>query len=180
MGYLPDKGYEVTTNGGQIVTDYTVADIQHLKYAVRQKPGPRNSLGLVKFLFPNEYNVYMHSTPELPLFNLTRRDKSHGCVRLEHADQMAQWVLSKQGDWDADRISRAMNGTDDNKTINLKQTLPVVITYMTANADEDGSMHFFDDIYGYDKDLNNALAKGMPYEQASVKINPKAEPGDTY
>ena len=64
-------------------------DIEHLRYAVREKPGPKNSLGLVKFMFPNEYDVYMHSTPEPNLFNLTRRDRSHGCVRLQHADQMA-------------------------------------------------------------------------------------------
>jgi len=72
-----------------------------------------------------------------------------------------------------------MNGTNDNRTYNLKTPLPVVITYMTANADEDGSVHFFDDIYGYDKELEAALAKGMPYEQAPVKINPKLTPGET-
>jgi murein L,D-transpeptidase YcbB/YkuD len=179
LGYLASHDYEVTTGSGTVVTNYTVADFEHLRYAIRQKPGPKNSLGLVKFLFPNEYDVYMHSTPELNLFNLTRRDRSHGCVRLEHADQMATWVLSDQGDWDADKVSDAMNTGDDNKTINLKNTLPVVLTYMTANVDEDGSVHFFNDIYGYDKELEAALTKGIPYEQATVKINPKLTPGET-
>jgi murein L,D-transpeptidase YcbB/YkuD len=187
MAYLEKGGYEVTTANGTVVTDATPADIAHLRYAIRQKPGPKNSLGLVKFLFPNEYDVYMHSTPELFLFNLSRRDKSHGCVRLQHADQMAQWVLgndqkdpSTQTLWDMDSIHKAMNDEDkNNKTINLKTTLPVVITYMTAMADEDGSVHFFNDIYGYDKDLNAALAKGRPYPQGPAKINPTLVAGET-
>jgi len=179
LGYLPSHDYEVTSGGTNVVTDYTIADFEHGRYGVRQKPGPKNSLGLVKFLFPNEYDVYMHSTPELNLFGLTRRDRSHGCVRLEHADQMATWVLNGQGDWDADKVSEAMNGGDDNKTVGLKTTLPVVLTYMTANVDEDGSVHFFNDIYGYDKELEAVLAKGAPYPTATVKINPKLTPGET-
>jgi len=180
VGYLADHGYEAYKNDGTVVTSFTADDIAHQRYSVRQKPGPKNSLGLVKFLFPNEYDVYMHSTPELNLFNLTRRDRSHGCVRLEHADQMAVWVLQgENGDWDADKVSEAMNGTNDNKTVALKTTLPVVLTYLTANADEDGTVHFFNDIYGYDKELETALAKGMPYSQAAVKINPKLTPGET-
>jgi len=180
VGYLADHGYEAYKNDGTVVTNFTVDDIAHQRYSVRQKPGPKNSLGLVKFLFPNEYDVYMHSTPELNLFNLTRRDRSHGCVRLEHADQMAVWVLQgESGDWDADKVSQAMNGTNDNRTVALKTTLPVVLTYLTANADEDGTVHFFNDIYGYDKELEAALDKGMPYSKATVKINPKLTPGET-
>jgi murein L,D-transpeptidase YcbB/YkuD len=189
LGYLEAHDYEVYKNDGTVVTSYTASDLEHLRYSVRQRPGPKNSLGLVKFLFPNEYDVYMHSTPELNLFGLARRDKSHGCVRLQHADQMALWVM--QGDqpanmdptssnaWDADRVDQAMNGDNNNKTYNLKTPLPVVIAYLTANADEDGSMHFFNDIYGYDKELEAALAKGRPYERAPMKINPKLTPGET-
>ena len=96
MGYLAEKNFEVTSgNTAKPVSGYSAADIEHLKYGVREKPGPTNSLGLVKFLFPNEYDVYMHSTNEPALFNLTRRDRSHGCVRLQHPDQMAVWVLSR-------------------------------------------------------------------------------------
>ncbi len=179
VGYLAEHGYEAYRNDGTVVTSVSADDVEHQRVSIRQKPGPKNSLGLVKFLFPNEYDVYMHSTPELNLFDLTRRDRSHGCVRLQHADQMATWVLQGQGDWDADKVSEAMNSGEDNKTINLKTTLPVVLTYMTGMADEDGSVHFFDDIYGYDKELDAALAKGMPYNQAPVKINPKLTPGET-
>jgi murein L,D-transpeptidase YcbB/YkuD len=185
-GYIAEHGYEVYKNDGTVITSFTAADLEHVRYNVRQKPGPQNSLGLVKFLFPNEYDVYMHSTPELALFSLARRDKSHGCVRLQHADAMALWVLSgdqpdpeTQTRWDEDSIATAMNGTDNNKTYNLKTPLPVVLTYLTAMANEDGTMHFFSDIYGYDKELEAALAKGRPYERAPMKINPKLIPGET-
>jgi murein L,D-transpeptidase YcbB/YkuD len=182
MGYLASHEYEAYKADGSVVSGPSLDDVEHSRVMIRQKPGPKNSLGLVKFLFPNEYDVYMHSTPELNLFDLTRRDRSHGCVRLQHADQMAVWVLSNDqpsGDWDEDKVSAAMNGEDNNKTINLKTPLPVLIGYFTAMADEDGSTHFFDDIYGYDKELEAALAKGRPYERTTVKINPKLTPGET-
>jgi L,D-transpeptidase YcbB len=186
IGYLASHDYEGYKNDGTVVSSVSLADLEHARVGIRQKPGPKNSLGLVKFLFPNEYDVYMHSTPELPLFELTRRDRSHGCVRLQHADQMALWVLSNdqpdpetQTAWDADKISAAMNGDDNNKTIGLKKPLPVVIGYFTANGDEDGSVHFFDDIYGYDKELEDALTKGRPFARGAVKVNPKLTPGET-
>ncbi|HEY4008718.1 MAG TPA: L,D-transpeptidase family protein [Acidobacteriaceae bacterium] len=183
--YMEKNNYEVTTRDGSPVTGWTVDDLVHGRYNVRQKPGPKNSLGLVKFMFPNEYDVYMHSTPEMNLFNLTRRDRSHGCIRLNDAEKMANWVLNGQGDWDEDKIHEAMYGPtdggdpEDNKTVGLQKTLTVNITYLTANADEDGTMHFFKDIYGYDKQLEDALAKGRPYPQQTIKVNPKLTPGET-
>ncbi len=210
-GYLEAHGYEVVNSSGQPVTGWSADGLEHSRYLVRQKPGPKNSLGLVKFMFPNEYDIYMHSTPEINLFNLARRDRSHGCVRLNDAEKMANWVLEGQGDWDAGKIHEAMYGEPlpgddagagdaakqpsggdaesgatstsaqikDNKQVNLKTQLPVVITYLTANADEDGTMHFFNDIYGYDKDLEDLLAKPRPYSRDVVKINPKLTPGET-
>ncbi len=186
LGYLQSHDYEVYTNDGTVVTSYTLNDLVHLRYSVRQRPGPKNALGLVKFLFPNEYDVYMHSTPELRLFDLTRRDKSHGCIRLEHADEMALWVMhgdqkdpDAENGWDAEKIDIAMTGDLNNRTVNLRTPLPVVIGYFTAMADEDGTMHFFDDLYGYDKDLETALAKGRPYERGEMKVNTKLVPGET-
>jgi L,D-transpeptidase YcbB len=186
LGYLAANDYQVFKNDGTVVTNFTVQDIAHLRYNVRQLPGPKNSLGLVKFLFPNEYDVYMHSTPELYLFGLYKRDRSHGCVRLQHADQMALWVLhgdqsdpDAENGWDADKVDVAMNGDMNNRTYNLKTPLPVVIAYFTAMPDEDGTTHFFNDIYGYDKDLEAAISKGRPYERDEVKINPKLVPGET-
>jgi len=183
--YMAKNDYEVVKGDGTPVTGWTVNDLVHARYGVRQRPGPKNSLGLVKFMFPNEYDVYMHSTPEMNLFNLARRDRSHGCIRLNDAEKMANWVLDGQDPWDEDSIHEAMFGPDDgsqpkdNRQVGLKTPLPVSITYLTANADEDGTMHFFKDIYGYDKQLDDALAKGRPYEQSTIKINPKLTPGET-
>ena len=186
LGYLAANDYQVYKNDGTVVTSFTVHDLEHLRYNVRQVPGNKNALGLVKFLFPNTYDVYMHSTPELYLFGLSRRDKSHGCVRLQHADQMALWVLhgdqsdpDAENGWDADKIDVAMTGDLNNRTVNLKTPLPVVIGYFTAMPDEDGTTHFFNDIYGYDKDLEAALAKGRPYERAERKVNPTLTAGET-
>ncbi len=182
--YMAKNDYEVI-KGDTPVTGWTVNDLVHARYGVRQRPGPKNSLGLVKFMFPNEYDVYMHSTPEINLFGLSRRDRSHGCIRLNDAEKMANWVLDGQDPWDEDSIHQAMFGPTDgsepknNKQVGLKTPLPVSITYLTANADEDGTMHFFNDIYGYDKQLEEALAKGRPYEQTPIKINPKLTPGET-
>ncbi len=186
LGYLAANDYQLYRNNGRVVTSFTLHDLEHLRYNVRQLPGPRNALGLVKFLFPNAYDVYMHSTPELNLFALTRRDRSHGCVRLQHAAQMALWVLhgdqkdpDQENGWDADKVDLAMTGPLNNRTVNLRTPLPVVIGYFTAMPDEDGSIHFFDDIYGYDKDLEAALAKGRPYERGELQIHATLTPGET-
>jgi murein L,D-transpeptidase YcbB/YkuD len=184
QAYLDKNHYEVLDRNGSAATGWTASDLAHSRFLVRQKPGASNALGLVKFLFPNEYDVYMHSTPEMNFFNLTRRDKSHGCIRLNDAEKMANWVLRDQGgDWTAEKIHAAMFNDDPtkiNRQVTLQNTLPVSVTYLTAVADEDGTMHFFDDIYGYDKQLDDALAKGRPYEKDPVKINPHLTPGETY
>ncbi len=179
LGYLASHDYEVVTANGQPASGYSASDLEHGRYVVRQKPGPKNSLGLVKFMFPNEYDIYMHSTPEMQFFNLTRRDKSHGCIRLNDAEKMANWVLQEQPIWTADKIHDAMYGDQNNKTVNLKTTLPVSITYLTAMADEDGSVHFYKDIYGYDKDLAAAIAKHPTDRTNEHKVNPKQQPGET-
>jgi murein L,D-transpeptidase YcbB/YkuD len=81
-GYLAAKNFEVTNSKGEVLTDYTVNQVAHGGVMVRERPGPKNSLGLVKFMFPNQYDVYLHSTPTTELFNRSRRDFSHGCVRI--------------------------------------------------------------------------------------------------
>jgi len=93
-----------------------------------------------------------------------------------HGDQADP---DSENGWDADKVDLAMTGDMNNRTYNLKTPLPVVIAYFTAMPDEDGTTHFFNDIYGYDKDLQAALAKGRPYERDEVKINPKLVPGET-
>jgi murein L,D-transpeptidase YcbB/YkuD len=166
--YIAKKGFEVVTQGGQVVTagavtDDVLAQLRAGKLAVRQKPGPTNALGLVKLMFPNEYNVYLHSTPAPQLFSQTRRDFSHGCIRVEKPAELAAWVLRDKPDWSAARAQAAMASGSDNTQVNLTNPIPVLILYGTAVVDPEGTVQFFDDIYGYDDELQKALAKGYPY-----------------
>jgi L,D-transpeptidase YcbB len=166
--YLAKKGFEVVTSAGTVVasgavTDDILAQLRSGKLEVRQKPGPTNALGLVKLMFPNEYNVYLHSTPSPQLFQQTRRDFSHGCIRVEKPAELAAWVLRDKPDWSLERARLAMQSGPDNQQVNLNKPIPVLILYGTAVADPDGQVKFFDDIYGYDAELKEALAKGYPY-----------------
>ena len=167
-GYLARKNFEITDQSGSIVTSGTVsadqlAQLRSGKLLARQKPGPSNSLGLIKFLFPNEYNVYLHSTPAQQLFAQSRRDFSHGCIRVEDPAALAAWLLRDQPKWTLDAVKAAMQSGPDNQQVNLMPPVPVVIIYLTAVVEEDGEVYFFDDIYGRDRDLNAVLAKGPPY-----------------
>jgi murein L,D-transpeptidase YcbB/YkuD len=166
--YIAQKNFEVTTQGGQLVTSGTISDeilaqLRAGKLAVRQKPGPTNALGLVKLIFPNQYNVYLHSTPSPQLFSQARRDFSHGCIRVEKPDELTAWALRDNPGWTLEKVRAAMQGGKDNVQVNLAQPIPVLILYVTAVPAPDGSVLFFDDIYGQDADLRKALAKGYPY-----------------
>jgi len=169
--YIAKKGFEVVTRRGQVVTsgaitDEVLAQLRSGALEVRQKPGPTNALGLVKLMFPNEYNVYLHSTPSPQLFSQTRRDFSHGCIRVEKPAELAAWVLRDKPDWNLERVQAAMNSGRDNVQVNLTNPIPVLILYGTAVVDPEGQVHFFDDIYGYDNELKQVLAKGYPYPGA--------------
>ncbi len=120
--------------------------------AVRQKPGPGNSLGLVKFLFPNSYNIYLHDTPSKSLFGETNRAFSHGCIRLSEPKRLAEYLLRNDTAWTPEKITAAMNAGKE-KYVTLKPTIPVFIGYFTAWVDSDGELNFRDDIYGHDKKL---------------------------
>jgi murein L,D-transpeptidase YcbB/YkuD len=162
--YLERESFEVTGGGGGVPADL-VAGLRSGKYGVRQKPGPKNSLGLIKFIFPNANNVYLHSTPATQLFAQSRRDFSHGCIRLERPGDLAVFLLRNQDDgkWTSDKVQEAMDSGKDNQQVNLATKVPVLILYVTAVAEEDGTVHFFDDIYGHDRKLDAVLAKGPPY-----------------
>jgi len=162
--YLARKGYEATDQNGHIVAAGTVsqamlAEIKSGRLLVRQKPGPRNALGLIKFMFPNEFDIYLHSTPEPELFNQSRRDFSHGCIRVEKPAELAAWLLQDQPKWTLENIKAAMQSGPDNQQVNLSSPVPVVIAYLTAIVEEDGEVYFYDDTYGLDGVLNDALAK---------------------
>jgi murein L,D-transpeptidase YcbB/YkuD len=116
----------------------------------RQKPGDSNALGHVKFLFPNEYNVYLHDTPADSLFAKPGRAFSHGCVRVEEPETLAKYVLGGYSEWDEAHIFEAMRAGVE-KQVALKKSIPVHIAYFTAWVDENHGLHFQPDIYGYDK-----------------------------
>lgn len=167
-GYIARKNYEVTTNDGKVVTsgeisDEVLAQLREGKLAVRQKPGPTNALGLVKLIFPNEHNVYLHSTPSQSLFSRSRRDFSHGCIRVEKPAELAAWALRNNPGWTLERVQQGMQSGQDDVTVNLVKPVPVFIVYGTALAYENGEVHFSNDIYGHDAKLAAALAKGYPY-----------------
>ncbi len=126
---------------------------------IRQKPGPKNALGPVKFVFPNSYNVYLHGTPAVTLFSRARRDFSHGCIRVQDPVALAAWVLRDKPGWTLDRIRAVIAGSETIQ-VNLDQPIPVLILYSTAVVEPDGDVHFFDDIYGYDAELKETLTAG--------------------
>jgi murein L,D-transpeptidase YcbB/YkuD len=152
-----DPGY-LAANNMEVYTD-------HGRKAVRQLPGPKNSLGLVKFMFPNDFNIYLHDTPEGELFKKDVRAFSHGCIRVEKPAELAQWVLG----WPADKVQQAMHNGPDNKQVNLPHKIPVYIVYFTAYVDN-GKLYFGNDLYDRDSKLvaqvQNAAALSPEVVQA--------------
>jgi murein L,D-transpeptidase YcbB/YkuD len=162
--YIAANRYEVTTRDGALVTSGTISDdiltqLQAGKLSVRQKPGPKNALGLVKLMFPNEYHVYLHSTPTTAHFSLARRDFSSGCIRVEKPAELTTWVLRSDPGWPLERVQQAMESGRDNVTVKLAQPIPVFIVYATAIAYPGDEVHFYTDLYGHDAKLTEALAK---------------------
>ena len=154
--------FELLTKQGVVAEDRTVSERMLSKLGtgelwLRQKPGPKNTLGLVKFEFPNEYGVYMHDTSARWLFAQVRRDLSHGCIRVERPEDLAEWVLRGQAGWSRDRVVAAMHGTEP-ISVKVKRAIQVVTTYSTAVVMENGEVHFFPDIYGEDAALEKELA----------------------
>jgi murein L,D-transpeptidase YcbB/YkuD len=119
---------------------------------IRQRPGADNALGKVKFLFPNNFNIYMHDTPEKEFFNKSERDLSHGCIRLSNAPKMAYFLLRNSPLWPREKIDAAMN-SGHQQFVKLAPPVPVIITYYTAWVDNKGVLHFAGDIYRHDRQM---------------------------
>ena len=132
-------------------------DFERVNGGLRQKPGSKNALGLVKFLFPNDHAVYLHDTPSKGGFASSQRDFSHGCIRLEDPAALAAWVLGDDPAWTAAKIDAVMHGDRDNIAVSKVPPVPVYIFYVTAVVDEAGEVAFFEDVYGHDA----ALAKSL-------------------
>ncbi len=156
--YLASQNMEVVTkekNPKQISPgsiDWSSVTEKNFPYMVRQRPGGKNSLGDIKFLFPNSYNVYLHDTPADALFSQTERGFSHGCVRLEKPIELGQYLLQDMPEWDAQRIRQTINEGEET-WITLPKKIQVYLVYFTSWVDSEGNVHFRDDIYGHDKKL---------------------------
>jgi L,D-transpeptidase YcbB len=167
-GFLDRNNIEVVSASGQVVepgsidwaalreqqdrpeeNDEQEAQPETFPYRFRQRPGTANSLGLVKFLFPNDFDVYLHDTPARTLFKRTHRALSHGCVRLEEPVKLAEYLLRGAGGWTTGRIEKAMQaGTEEH--VKLQEPIPVHLMYWTARVDEEDNIRFMPDIYGHD------------------------------
>jgi murein L,D-transpeptidase YcbB/YkuD len=149
--YLAQNDMETVPPGA------SAADLRAGRARVRQRPGPKNSLGAIKFAMPNPMDIYLHSTPARELFERSRRDLSHGCIRVEHPAALAQFVLGERRQWNADAIQSALQ-PGPTRHVDLVHAIPVVIFYATAIVDNRGSPVFAADIYGRDPKLEQELA----------------------
>jgi murein L,D-transpeptidase YcbB/YkuD len=180
--YLAKHQYEIYDSKQKLIIIRDVLDQQTLDQLqngdleFRQKPGPGNALGLIKFVFPNNYDVYLHGTPEKKLFERSRRDYSHGCIRVQDPVALAEWALRGDAEWTDEHILAATKDQYPKKKkkpkpgdpeeplqVKLPSPIPVLILYATAYVQENNDVYFFDDIYGYDKDLDRVLAYVHPH-----------------
>jgi murein L,D-transpeptidase YcbB/YkuD len=162
-GLFDRNGFEFVTSQGEVVTTLSPGMLDAVmdgQARLRQRPGPRNALGDIKFVFPNHENVYLHHTPAVRLFARDRRDFSHGCIRIERPVALAAFVLQGMPGWDEAHIRQAMSDGDPS-TVRLAEPVPVVIAYGTAIV-KGGRMYFYADIYGQDRALDSALRQRRP------------------
>ena len=160
--WISDNNFELVTPHGEVAADQMVSkrlisELDKCEVMLHQKPGPKNTLGLEKFVFTNEYGVYMHDTSARWLFAPERRDFSHGCIRLEKPVDLAEWVLREQSGWSQDRIIAAMEGTES-ISVKVQRAVQVVTMYLTAVVMKNGEVHFWQDIYGEDAAFEKDLA----------------------
>ncbi|MHA7680285.1 L,D-transpeptidase family protein [Cupriavidus sp. PET2-C1] len=160
-GYFERQGFEFVSGDGKVITTLSPASldaVQRGRLRIRQRPGPMNALGDIKFVFPNNENIYLHHTPTPQLFARDRRDLSHGCIRVEAPVALAGFVLQDTPGWTEARIREAME-KGESSTLRLRQPLPVVLAYGTAIVKADARVYFFPDIYGLDSVLDEALRR---------------------
>jgi murein L,D-transpeptidase YcbB/YkuD len=153
-GYLAAQNMEVL-KGGAVMPASSIDWSTYTGgggYSIRQKPGPKNSLGLVKFLFPNEYSIYLHDTPARGRFEPEKRAFSHGCIRLSEPAKLAEYLLRNDSTWTPKAIDKAMKAGKE-QMVKLEPTMPVTIGYFTAWTDSRGRLNFRDDVYGHDARL---------------------------
>jgi murein L,D-transpeptidase YcbB/YkuD len=166
--FLDTMNMEVVDAKGNPVDPATVDLTNPGDYRFRQRPGTSNALGLVKFMFPNQFDVYLHDTPADSLFARASRSFSHGCVRVEQPEQLAQYVLRDQPAWTAEKISEAMHAGQEH-TVKLKEPIPVYLGYWTARVTPDGIVQFRKDVYGIDARLTTTLTERLQRMRQSAQ-----------
>ena len=162
-GYAERNAFEIVRGGEDDAVIYPMTSANLWRVAdgtlrLRQRPGDDNSLGLLKFVFPNDYDVYLHGTPATALFARSRRDFSHGCIRVEDPAALAELVLRGQPGWDRAAIDSAMHG-DRTIRVDVARPVTVFILYSTVVARDAGTVYFYPDLYGHDARLARALAR---------------------
>lgn len=178
--YLEQQNMELVSgfhNNEQALpyTEESLGKLEQGTLKLRQRPGNGNALGKVKFIFPNNFNVYLHDTPSQRLFNKEKRDFSHGCIRVEKPTELARLLLNSKPEWDKTKIESAMQ-LDQPQKVGLKKPVPVVIFYSTALAVQD-KVYFYDDIYNYDSRLKQAL---LDHHNSSITVQQEPIPPSVY
>jgi L,D-transpeptidase YcbB len=176
--YLAKHGYEVVdTANNEVISDpssidWSDLDTAQIHFRVRQKSGAGNALGNVKFMFPNQYSIYLHDTPADHLFDRSKRTLSHGCVRVEDPVKLAGYVLARQGDWDEEKIREAIEppgaGEVSPISVDLEHPVPVYLVYLTAFV-RDGVLQFRDDPYGKDRRAMGPMGKAAPLDRTECE-----------
>ncbi len=158
-GALAKQNIHMFTSSGAQVDPYSVNwnSVSKVPYRLRQNSGPKNALGQVKFMFPNKFNIYIHDTPSKSLFAKEIRYFSHGCIRVQNPDELAEVLLGRQG-WSKSSVDSQI-GSQKRRIVNLKRKIPVHISYLTAWVNKDGSINFRRDTYGRDKKLAAFMLK---------------------
>ncbi|MGZ5076056.1 MAG: L,D-transpeptidase family protein [Methylobacter sp.] len=157
------------------INEETMNLLKEGKLRIRQRPGGKNALGKVKFIFPNKDDVYLHDTPANALFSKSRRDFSHGCVRVANPQKLAEFALKNQDNWNTETIQMAMN-TPKMQRVILKKPIPVLFFYTTAFFDQYDKLEFYPDIYGHDAVLLEALSKPDDLSDQSLFISTNSTP----
>lgn len=158
--FLERNNMEVVDVSGRPIDPESIDGLDPASVRFRQRPGSDNALGLVKFMFPNKFDVYLHDTPADSLFGRAARLFSHGCVRVEKPEELAAYVLRDRPEWTRDRIREAMHAGEE-RTVRLREPIPVFIGYWTARVTADGIVQFREDVYGIDGRQRALLAERM-------------------
>ena len=182
--YLTKRGFRVFANWNvdapevdPTTVNWQAYHANRFPFRIRQDPGPSNELGRIKFMFPNPFAVYLHDTPDRTLFQRVQRDFSSGCIRVEAPVALATFVMAGNQRWRADAIRRRIQ-TGETQTVRLKRPVPVHLLYMTAWADQTGVVHYRNDIYNRDRELEQALNRRRP-DRLPAFFHPQDNPANT-